>query len=210
MAKDVTIVFNYRSPFCALIVDRFFRLTRSYDVRLEWKIAREVPRPSSFPITEDNPRFQYNRQDCERRAKWLGLDWKPQDWRLGGVESASLLGQHLLDTASPVFATYTVAMNRAYWCNGLNASDPAVVRQLALSVGVSKSELFAAEKRTEILTRELDDTQAWCSHNGVLGVPFFIAGEQRFWGSDRFAALLRHLSDLGCGEPSAELVCNLI
>ena len=68
MQKTVTLVFNYRSPFCALIVDRLFKLNDSDNIRVVWKIAREVPRPSSFPITVDNPRFDYNRQDCERRA----------------------------------------------------------------------------------------------------------------------------------------------
>jgi 2-hydroxychromene-2-carboxylate isomerase len=210
MQKTVTLVFNYRSPFCALIVDRLFKLNDNGNIRPVWKIAREVPRPSSFPITIDNPRFEYNRQDCERRARWLGLPWNPPNWRLGGMESASRIGQYLLNSGSPAFAPYTLRINRAYWCEGLNTSEADVVRSVALAVGVTGQQLSAVERTAPSLEAELSATQRWCEQQGVLGVPYFIVDNQRFWGSDRFVALLRYLTDIGCGPFSPDLARDLL
>ena len=209
MQKSVTLVFNYRSPFCALIVDRLLKLNDSPNIQLLWKVAREVPRPSSFPITTDNPRFEYNRQDCERRARWLSLPWNPPNWRLGKVEFASRVGQYLLNIGSPAFASYTLRINRAYWCEGLNTSDAGVVRKVSLDAGVTNEQLTLVERMAPSLEAELSATQRWCEEEGVLGVPYFIADDQRFWGSDRFVAFLRYLTDIGCGPFSPDLARDL-
>lgn len=46
-----------------------FALDRRFRVELDWCIVKDGPRRSSLPITEQNPRLSYNRQDCERRAR---------------------------------------------------------------------------------------------------------------------------------------------
>jgi 2-hydroxychromene-2-carboxylate isomerase len=198
------VVFHYRSPFCALIVDQILSLPERYAVEVEWRIVRDVPRPSSLEITLDNPRFLYNRQDCARRFRWAGLPWTPQSWRLGDVKAASTLGQWILMNRPDLFAAYTVKINRAYWCHGRNATDPMVVADIAREAGLSDAELQTVEAALPKMNQLLNETAAWCAANGVLGAPFFIIGEERFWGSDRLAALERHLSDLGYGPQNLE------
>ncbi|MGE0503416.1 MAG: fumarylacetoacetate hydrolase family protein [Rhizobiaceae bacterium] len=195
--EKLTVVFNYRSPFCALIVDRLFELPRLYDIELDWKIARDVPRPSSLPITVDNPRFAYNRQDCARRARWLNLPWNPSERRLEGTEAAARLGQWLLQNAPEKFETFTIAASRAYWSHGRFISDATVVREIGLEVGVTEEQLQRAEGDAQCVNRQLDDIVDWCSEEGILGVPFFIFGEERFWGSDRLDAVERALEEAG-------------
>ncbi len=201
----VTVVFHYRSPFCALIVDRILALGDRYAVDVEWRIVRDVPRPSSLEITLDNPRFLYNRQDCARRFRWAGLPWTPQSWRLGDVKAASVLGQWILLNRPDLFAAYTIKANRAYWCYGRNATDPAVVSDIAREAGLSEADLAAATEAEAEMNRQLDATAVWCAENGVLGAPFFMIGEERFWGSDRLAALERHLAELGLGPMQYDL-----
>lgn len=195
----LVVVLNYRSPFCALAIERLFELGRHYRVAIEWRIVRDVPRPSSLPITEENPRFSYNRQDCKRRADWLGLPWNPPSWRIGDVVSASRLGQWLLKSGSPLFEAFSVMITRAYWSDGHDISDATVVDSLARSVGVSDAELKAAAAATEEMDQQLADNAHWSSELGVLGAPFVMIADQRFWGSDRLDAVERHLADLGLG-----------
>jgi fumarylpyruvate hydrolase len=199
----LTIVMNYRSPFCALVADKLFDLGRRYGVGLDWRLVNEVPRPSSLPITEDNPRFGYNRQDCRRRAAWLGLAWNPPAWRLTDVDAATRLGQWLLKSGSPLFEAYSCAIVRAYWSRGENISDAAVVARLAAEIGVSADDQAAAAAAVDVLDRDLADNMAWCAVEGVLGAPFFLFGDQRFWGSDRIDALERFLADQGLGPVTA-------
>lgn len=199
MVKDrVTVLFNYRSPFCALIVDRLFALEDKFDIVLDWRIAGDVPRPSSLPITPDNPRLAYNRQDCARRAAWLGLPWNPpSDWRLTDVQAASRVGLWLQKQEHPAFEPFTLACSRAYWCHQQNVSDAEVVNEIARDTGVSSDDLAAIGKASDDLDRELAETMAQADENGVLGVPYFTFRDQAFWGSDRFDDLMLSLSDAG-------------
>jgi len=198
----LTIVMNYRSPFCALVVDDLFELARRHRVEIDWRIVVEVPRPSSLPITEDNPRFQYNRQDCQRRAEWSGLAWNPPAWRLTDVLAASRLGRWLQSTGSPLFESYSRRIVRAYWSDGHNISDPAVVSLIAAEVGISPSDLAAAAAATAEIDDDLLENARWCEEQGVLGVPYFQIGEQRFWGSDRIGAVDRVLAAQRLGQAS--------
>lgn len=197
------VVFNYRSPFCALVVDELFALKRLYRVELDWCIVKEVPRPSSLPITQQNPRFPYNRQDCERRARWRGLDWAPPEWRLTDVMAATHLGVWLLRNRPELFQAYTVRVSRAYWSYGKNISDAATVEGLAREVGVTDSDIDAAKAAAASIEPELADNASWCDENGVLGVPFFVVDGEKFWGSDRLGALKRYLSEAGYGSALA-------
>lgn len=198
--SQLKIVFNYRSPFCALIVDELFALARNHRIEIDWCIVRDVPRPSSLPITEQNPRFSYNRQDCERRARWRGLDWAPPSWRLTDVAAASRLGLWLLQNKQSLFEAYTRMMSRAYWSYGKNISDAAVVEELARQVGMSDDDLRAAQASIGELDDQLSVNAKWCDENGVLGVPFFVIDGQTFWGSDRIGALRRFLNEAGYGQ----------
>lgn len=206
----LTIVMNYRSPFCALVIDELFDLGRRYEIDLDWRIVPEVPRPSSLPITQDNPRFAYNRQDCLRRAQWRGLAWNPPAWRLTDVLAASRIGQALLRTQSPHFEAYTVAMSRAYWSDGHNISEQAVVAKLAEEIGIPVAEYADAVEAPDAIDVELADNARWCEAHGVLGVPYFILDEQRFWGSDRIGALKRYLADRELGPASVSLDADIL
>lgn len=199
MTKNhVTAVFNYRSPFCALIVDRLFALEDKFDIKVDWKIAADVPRPSSLPITKDNPRLAYNRQDCARRANWLGLPWAPPtDWRLEDVWAASRVGLWLLQQDHALFRAFTLASSRAYWCDQRNLSSEEVVIKIARECGVSQEDLDAIGAASATLDAELNATMMWCEEERVLGVPYFIFGDMTFWGSDRFDDLMLCLADAG-------------
>lgn len=129
--------------------------TRRYRIEIDWCIVSEVPRPSSLPVTEQNPRFPYNRQDCERRALWRGLDWSPPDWRLTDVAAASRLGLWILQNRRELFEAYTIMVSRAYWSYGKNISDAAVVEELAHQIGVSDRDLQAAKAAAPELEDEL-------------------------------------------------------
>lgn len=208
--KEVTIVFNYRSPFCALIVEDIFQLAQRYSADVKWRISREVPRPSSLPVTKENPRFAYNRQDCARRAAWQGLAWNPPEWRLTDVDAASVIGHWLLTRGSRCFQEFTIRCSQAYWCHGLNISDRAVVEQIAFEAGLDPATLRQIWNEEHQIRTELETNANWCAGNGVLGVPYFIVDDQRFWGSDRFGALEHYLADQHAGPAPCRLDDGLL
>ncbi len=83
------------------------------------------------------------------------------------------------------------AFPRAVWAEGRNIADDAVVKAIMAENGfdpaVADRGMFAA---ADAYVRNLDEAVA----RGVFGLPFYIVGEERFWGQDRLEMLEDHLA----------------
>ena len=71
---------------------------------------------------------------------------------------------------------------RALWAEGRDISDDEVIRATLQTAGfdpavADRGLLMAAET----YAANLEDAVA----RGVFGVPFFVVGDQKFWGQDR-------------------------
>lgn len=144
-------------------------------------------------LAERHPsRQEYRQQDLRRRAARLELpmNLKPM---FGG--------------ANPAPASYAIiaaqkagggdlhglvsAVLRAVWAEERDISDLDVIAGLLAShgfdPGVADRFMLAA---AETYAGNLEDAVA----RGVFGLPFYIAGEERFWGQDRLEDLDRFLS----------------
>jgi 2-hydroxychromene-2-carboxylate isomerase len=83
------------------------------------------------------------------------------------------------------------AFPRAVWDEGLNIADDAVVKQLLARHGfdpavADRYMLVAAETYANNLEEAVS--------RGVFGVPFYIVGDEKFWGQDRLDDLDLHLA----------------
>jgi 2-hydroxychromene-2-carboxylate isomerase len=83
------------------------------------------------------------------------------------------------------------AFPRAVWAEGRNIADDAVVRDLLTAHGfdasVADRHMLAA---AETYAANLEEAVS----RGVFGVPFYIVGEEKFWGQDRLDDLDLHLA----------------
>jgi 2-hydroxychromene-2-carboxylate isomerase len=78
------------------------------------------------------------------------------------------------------------AFPRAVWAEGRNIADPEVVADILTTHGfdpavADRGMLMAAEAYTANLEKAVAA--------GVFGVPFYIVGDERFWGQDRLSDL---------------------
>lgn len=83
------------------------------------------------------------------------------------------------------------AFPRAVWAEGRNIADDDVVQQIVAQYGfdpkVIDRGMFAA---AETYAANLEEAVA----RGVFGVPFYVVGEERFWGQDRLDDLDLYLA----------------
>lgn len=83
------------------------------------------------------------------------------------------------------------AFPRAVWDEGLNIADDAVVKDLLARHGydpaVADRYMLAA---AETYVNNLEEAVS----RGVFGVPFYIVGDEKFWGQDRLDDLDLHLA----------------
>ncbi len=89
---------------------------------------------------------------------------------------------------------YTHALFRAYWADGRDISDPAVVEDAATKAGLDGAALVAAapdyKDALKAQTQEAVD-------RGSFGAPTFFVGQELFIGNDRLDFAVEALADAG-------------
>jgi 2-hydroxychromene-2-carboxylate isomerase len=95
---------------------------------------------------------------------------------------------HEADFARAVFASY--------WRDGIDLSAADQVARLGETFGVDAQELFDGVESDQARS-DLRDAVATSLEKGVFGSPFFIVGEEKFWGSDRLELIDEWLASGG-------------
>lgn len=163
--------------------------------------VRYVPldAPALFPRTggqvlaeRHDSRKAYRLQELARWSKRLGmkLDLQPFFFPVNpapasyAVISAQAAGGGDL-------AGLVRAFPRAVWAEGRNIADDEVVKAILAENGfdpaVADRGMFTA---ADTYVRNLEEAVA----RGVFGVPFYIVGEEKFWGQDRLELLEDYLA----------------
>jgi 2-hydroxychromene-2-carboxylate isomerase len=133
----------------------------------------------------------YILQDVRRLATERGL---PVSWPIDREphwEIAHL--PYFLAERAGVGRQYVAAVSRARWELGRDICDPEVVIEIGAGLGLDPAQL-SWSVHDPVLREQAADALFDLYQDGVFGVPFFLAGREKFWGVDRlpaFAAKVR-------------------
>lgn len=193
---QIDYFFAPMSPFCYLAGDRLEQIAAKHGATLRYI---PIDAPALFPRTggqvlaeRHQSRKEYRLQELRRQAAKRGvkLDLQPMFFPVNPAPSA-----YAIIAAAKVgggdLAGLVQAFPRAVCAEGRNIAEDEVVRALLAAHGfdpaiADKHMLMAAET----YMANLEEAVA----RGVFGVPFYIVGDERFWGQDRLEDLDLHLS----------------
>lgn len=187
MRRDVTFYFDFASPYGYLAATQVDALEAGTGCRVTW---RPILLGVVLKVTGSAPNLlrplvgDYLRHDVPRFARRLGvglhLPLPPPFASLAAARAVYWAEQrdpHLAAAlAKSVFA--------AHWAEGRDMALPENVLDVAASLDIDRDDLDAGLQDPAIkdrLRRETDTAIA----RGVFGSPFFLAGEEPFWGVDR-------------------------
>ena len=189
-AVDVTLYFNFRSPYCYIASKTLFQIYDDYHARLVWRplggwSGRSAPERARIKIP-------LVRQDVRRITAKMGIPMNPPPIT---TEPTIAAAASLLAEERGVLREWIVEVMRAEWAAGLDIGDEQVLFDVGEPLGLDRQSLQGAFSNANYL-QQLEDNWAEAQELGLFGVPSFKMGEELFWGSDRIEYVLDHLNDL--------------
>jgi predicted DsbA family dithiol-disulfide isomerase len=196
MAKPklpVTVFSDYICPFCYIGDRRLARLAEHYDLNVDWRfleIHPETP-PEGMPLSELGYPPEQWRQMMANLSRMAGEERIPLAEREITTNSrkALLLAEAAKEVGPEVFCALNEKLFAAFFGEGRNIGDDAVLRKLAEEAGVP-ADLVERAWGDPAYGETLSANQAAAAQLGITGVPTFLIGKRILVGAVPAEALL--------------------
>jgi len=185
MARELEFFFDYGSPFSYLADTQLEGLAERTGARVIYRpmllggVFKETG--NSSPIAIEAKR-KYMMADLERWAKHY--DVPPLHNAHFPINTIRLMRGAVAAERLGVFPAYHRAIYDAFWRDGLNLGEAAVVRGVLERVGLDAERIAAVSEEPAVKDALRVSTETAVAR-GAFGAPTFFVGDQMFWGNDR-------------------------
>jgi len=136
----VTVFSDYICPFCYIGDLRLDRLREHFDLKINWMLVEIHPETpvEGMPVAElgySDARWQQMMTNLDRLAQEEGVTLRGQRFSANS-HRALLLAEAAKQAGADVFYPLHRRLFEAYFVDGLNIGDTAVLRRLAADCGV--------------------------------------------------------------------------
>lgn len=196
MPAPIEFWFDFTSPYGYVASERIEALAARHGRAVRWRpillgpIFKVV---GTGPLTQIPLKGDYSRHDFARMARYHQVAFRlPEKFPVGSQVAARAF--YLIDDADPARAAeFAKRVYRAYFAEGRDISDPAVVMEAAAASGADMPALtqgLAGDAIKERLKAEVENAMK----AGVFGSPWFVVDGEPFWGADRLPMLEEWIS----------------
>ncbi|WP_198659160.1 DsbA family protein [Nocardiopsis sp. FIRDI 009] len=196
MSTKVEMFVDYVCPFCLLVEDAVERLENERDVRIEVRPFELRPDPTPTLRPEDDYLPRVWRDSVHPMARRLGVDItlptiSPQPRTAKAHTVLRLAREHGSARA------YSTAMLRAFFQHNRDIGQDEVIKDVAASVGLDRSEVARALASREPRRRHLADQRYAAETVGVTAVPSFRVAGRLYSGVLDADRLVRAVDEAG-------------
>jgi len=195
MPTAIEFYFDFSSPYSYLLSEQIEAVAAKHgrSVRYKPTLLGAVFKVSGLTPLIDVPlKGEYSVRDFARSARFAGISFRfPDPFPVVSVNPARAL-LWLQSAGSAKSVPFVHQVFRAYFAQGRNISEPAVLAQIAEELGVDPQALVAATQDPvfkDRLKSAVDESIA----RGVFGAPFVFVDGEPFWGHDRLPQIERWL-----------------
>ncbi len=197
MAEPIDFYFDFSSPYGYFMAEKIDALATAHGRSVRWRpfLLGAVYKHTGAKLMLDAPlKGPYVFRDFARTAAFYGLPWTvPQPFPVG-TQIAARAFYWLLDQDEALARRFALDIYRAYFAQGRDISQEAVVADVAAAVGAERGALVQA-LCGEAVRNRLRDECAQAIARGVFGSPFVIVDGEPFWGADRIPQIERWLKN---------------
>lgn len=199
MSDPIEFYFDFSSPYSYIASEVIDDLAAKYGRKVKWRpmLLGVVFQKTGQPLLVNVPlKGEYSLRDFARSARYHGVPFKfPAKFPLSTVSAArAYYWLHGQDCAKA--RQFARAAFRAYWVDGRDISDLAVLQEIAAGLGVDPAALAAGVATPEIKERLRAETEAALA-KGMCGAPWFVVDGEPFWGADRLPQIEKWLQTGG-------------
>lgn len=198
MSKTVDYFMAPVSPWARLGHDAFRDICRRHGASIRLLPidlgAKVFPVSGGVPLAKRAPQRQAYR--LVELARWrdfrgVALKVQPKFFPVSQEEaSLAIIGTQLL-AGTEAALDLAGALMRAIWDEDRNIAEPTVIADIMAALGIDAAAVSAkrevSQKTYEANTQEAIERQ-------VFGVPWYVYGDEPFWGQDRLEFLDRALA----------------
>ncbi|MDC0136131.1 2-hydroxychromene-2-carboxylate isomerase [Sulfitobacter sp.] len=186
---QIDYYFAVLSPYCYLAGTRLEEVAAKHGATINYKpfdIIQGFGRTGGTPPKDRHiSRIEYRAQELPRQAKKLGMAFnlKPAHWPTNRAP-ASYAFIAAQNAGGGDLGLLAHAFTRACWAEEKDIAQDDVIQACLVEAGFDPALVDSGLLQgAETYTRNLEDAV----DAGAFGAPFYVVGEQRFWGQDRIA-----------------------
>lgn len=184
--SQIDYFFATLSPYCYLAGQRLEAVAAKHGATITYKpfdiVAAFARTGGVLPNARHISRIEYRAQELPRQARKLGkaLNLKPAHWPTNGAP-ASYAFIAAQNAGGGDLGLLAHSITRAVWAEEKDIAQDEVIRACLSDAGfdpdlADSGLLVGAETYAANLEEAVE--------RGVFGAPFYIIGDQRFWGQD--------------------------
>jgi 2-hydroxychromene-2-carboxylate isomerase len=184
------------SPFVYLAGTRLEEVAARHGAAVAYRpvpIMDLFARTGGTPPAERHPaRQDYRMQELRRQAARLGMpiNLRPAHFPTNPAPSCYAVIAAAKDGSGDVGAL-VAGLARACWAEERDVAEDDVIADCLEAAGFDRGlTMRGMMEGAETYARNLEEAAA----AGVFGTPFYVVGDERFWGQDRIEALDAHLA----------------
>jgi 2-hydroxychromene-2-carboxylate isomerase len=196
MPAPIEFYFDFSSPYSYLASEQIEPLAARFGRRVDYKptlLGATFKISGLRPLVEVPLKGDYSRRDFQRSARFSGVPFVLPDPFPISTVSVARAYLWLADTESERARAFVHAAFRAYFAQGRNISEPAVLGDVLREVGSDPAQALAAIQQPHIKDRLRAQVDASLAR-GVFGAPFIVVDGEPFWGHDRLPQIERWLT----------------
>lgn len=187
MPSPIGFWFDFSSPYGYIAAQLIDDVAARHGRCVDWHPILLGPifkAVGTGPLTLLPIKGEYSKHDFARMARYHKVAFRLPEKFPAGTQVAARAFYLIADGDAAKARDFARRVYRAYFADGRDVADPAVVMELAAAAGADTAALAEPLKDEAIKERVKGEVEA-AMKAGVFGSPHFIVDGEPFWGVDR-------------------------